>query len=231
MSPNHAKRIKSDICEVCHERPHIPRSPYCQECKSPRNLQASARFKRRHKEDPDSTRRTNLRRRYGIELEDYNRLLTGQGGKCAICSSSDPKSKDGNFHVDHCHETKLVRGLLCFPCNAGIGKFRHDPALRLRAIAYINGGRTMDGQEARKTMPVRISLRPETENELRERAAESGLSLDQYLEQLIEGVLSGANRSPAPASSPAALLSGGPGAVPPGGRRKWDVGRRIANLL
>lgn len=56
-------------------------------------------------------------------------------------------------------------------------------------------------------MPIPITLRPETEKELRKRAAESGLSLNQYLEQLIEGVLSGANGSQAPAPPPAKLPS------------------------
>jgi hypothetical protein len=75
-----------------------------------------------------------LRDKYGITPEDYDRLLEDQGGGCAICG----KPPDGMaLHVDHCHETGRVRGLLCFSCNAGLGQFKHDPDLLEEALVYV----------------------------------------------------------------------------------------------
>jgi hypothetical protein len=76
-----------------------------------------------------------LQRKYGITLEDYDRMLKEQGGVCAICRSDDVgNDRAARWHVDHCHNSNKVRGLLCHRCNMGIGYFKDDPA-RLRAAA------------------------------------------------------------------------------------------------
>jgi hypothetical protein len=80
-----------------------------------------------------SLRRTHLKAKYGITPEDYERRLEAQGGGCAICGRPPG---DTALHVDHCHETGRVRGLLCFSCNAGLGQFRHDPELLGAARTY-----------------------------------------------------------------------------------------------
>lgn len=53
---------------------------------------------------------------------------------CDICGSRDPGSKHGLFRIDHCHETGIVRGVLCNPCNFALG-FMKDKPDRLRAAA------------------------------------------------------------------------------------------------
>jgi hypothetical protein len=79
-----------------------------------------------------------LRKRYGIGLDEYEALLAKQGGCCAICGAEEPKSgRMLRLNVDHCHSTGTVRGLLCTNCNHGIGKFKDDPALMSAAIAYL----------------------------------------------------------------------------------------------
>lgn len=77
-------------------------------------------------------------RRYGITAADYRRLLAEQGGGCAICGNRDSGDGRGNrLHVDHCHSTDIVRGLLCSSCNFGLGKFEDDPARLERAAMYL----------------------------------------------------------------------------------------------
>lgn len=72
---------------------------------------------------------------YGITPEQYDALLASQDNRCAICRSegSGPKG----WHVDHDHVTGTVRGLLCGPCNLGLGHFNDDVDRLRAAIAYI----------------------------------------------------------------------------------------------
>ncbi len=74
------------------------------------------------------TRNYHLERRYGITVEDYDRMLEGQGGLCALCRERPAE------HVDHL--TGRVRGLLCFCCNQGLGSFRDRADVLELAIDY-----------------------------------------------------------------------------------------------
>lgn len=71
------------------------------------------------------------RRRFGLDPEGYETLLRTQKGKCAICR------KKRKLVVDHDHVTGRVRGLLCQPCNMGIGGLDDDVKLLRRAIKYL----------------------------------------------------------------------------------------------
>lgn len=64
-------------------------------------------------------------------------MLDAQGGGCAICGERNPKGKHSGFHVDHCHKTGRVRGILCHGCNVSLGHFKDDPALLRRAAEYV----------------------------------------------------------------------------------------------
>ena len=80
----------------------------------------------------------NLRDHFGITSEDYNRMLIEQNGKCKICGSTTPNSKQFSvFSVDHDHSTGKIRGLLCTSCNRMLG-FAHDNIQTLeKAIRYL----------------------------------------------------------------------------------------------
>ena len=69
--------------------------------------------------------------RYGISTEDFEKMLREQAGKCRICK------RDERLHIDHCHSTGGVRGLLCFNCNAALGLLKEDPELFLAARDYL----------------------------------------------------------------------------------------------
>jgi len=81
-------------------------------------------------------RGSDLRNKYGITLEDYNRIFNEQNGKCAICLLPQSKMKR-RLCVDHDHKRNKVRGLLCYNCNTGIGRFWENIDLFNKAIAYI----------------------------------------------------------------------------------------------
>ena len=82
---------------------------------------------------PEQRREQLLRGKYGIEPADYDAILARQGGRCAICGSEPARL----LHVDHCHRTGKVRGLLCSPCNTGLGHFKDDPERLNRAVVYL----------------------------------------------------------------------------------------------
>ena len=107
---------------------------YCRTCHA-------AYQQRWRKANPDARRKhqqDSVRRRiYNLTPEQYDALLEVQGGRCAICQADQPRGK-GTWHVDHDHACGCVRGLLCSPCNTGIGHLA-DNADRLRQAAiYID---------------------------------------------------------------------------------------------
>jgi len=63
-----------------------------------------------------------LLRRYNITLEEYRQLDDVQCGCCAVCW--EPHDR---LHVDHCHATRKVRGLLCRACNTMLGRIEDSP--------------------------------------------------------------------------------------------------------
>jgi hypothetical protein len=81
-------------------------------------------------------RRAKLKREYGITIAEYDRMFMAQGRRCACCKSDKPNGN--NWHIDHNHETNVVRGILCHTCNVGLGHFR-DSVVRLKdAIDYLS---------------------------------------------------------------------------------------------
>jgi hypothetical protein len=80
---------------------------------------------------------------YGITAEQYDAMLAAQGGGCAICGEQCTSGR--RLAVDHDHACcpgdktcgKCVRGLLCGPCNQGIGKLRDSPRLLIAAASYL----------------------------------------------------------------------------------------------
>lgn len=81
--------------------------------------------------NPEKRKAVALKSRFGLTPEAYRALLTKQEGRCAICRT------EVSLHVDHCHATGVVRGLLCMPCNTAIGALGDDPERIRRAAAYV----------------------------------------------------------------------------------------------
>ena len=90
--------------------------------------------------NPDYGKGQFLKRAYGVTLDWYKAKHAEQNGACAICLQSETAVIHGRtiaLAVDHCHDTKRVRGLLCRACNNAIGALKHDPVLFNRAIDYL----------------------------------------------------------------------------------------------
>ena len=81
-------------------------------------------------------RRYRLKRRYGLTIEEYDTLLHKQRFKCKCCGVHQ-NEEDRSFAVDHDHETKQVRGLLCNKCNRGIGLLGDSLEGLYRAVKYL----------------------------------------------------------------------------------------------
>lgn len=71
----------------------------------------------------DTNRRYRMKRVYGMSVEEYDGMVIAQGNQCAICKKNSPggRTKLGRWHIDHCHESNRVRGLLCLRCNMALG--------------------------------------------------------------------------------------------------------------
>ncbi|MEV4438521.1 endonuclease VII domain-containing protein [Streptomyces sp. NPDC049577] len=89
--------------------------------------------------DPEKYRRWRLKTEFGITAEDYDRWVAMQHGRCAICNGP-PSGRWKRLHVDHCHQSGHVRGLLCQACNRGLGYLNDSPELLRRAARYLMAG-------------------------------------------------------------------------------------------
>ena len=77
--------------------------------------------------------------KYDITQEQYHEMYAEQNGCCKICGIHESRCAK-RLHVDHCHDTGRVRGLLCAKCNTSIGQFEREPDRLLRAYDYLTRG-------------------------------------------------------------------------------------------
>lgn len=139
-------------CPKCGGTLRYTKAASCVSCTHKRN---AARRRKVYAEDPATylakhrayraknpdrvrqwARASAVRRQYGLELVEVEAMRLRQGETCAICYEYLDPSK---MHIDHCHETGKVRGLLCQQCNHGLGNLRDSPELARRASLYLQG--------------------------------------------------------------------------------------------
>lgn len=94
------------------------------------------RLEKWRRNNPEKIYAHRLKNRYGLSLDDLKERLESQSGQCAICGTLDRV-----LNVDHSHTTGFVRGLLCRPCNNGLGDFKDDPNVLQAAIRYLENAR------------------------------------------------------------------------------------------
>jgi hypothetical protein len=112
--------------------------PYCKSCHNK---------KTRKNYSSISMKNYDLKKKYGIDINDYEALFIKQNGCCKICkvhiSDANMKRKR-NFCVDHCHKTNTIRGLLCDRCNRGIGLLKDDYKILFSAYEYLKETQCLD---------------------------------------------------------------------------------------
>ena len=104
--------------------------------------QAAERMRRRRERWPEATKDAWLQQRYRISWAAFQALLKEQHGVCAICHRPETKKRRHSdevrqLAVDHDHATGLIRGLLCFACNSGVGHLGDDPQRLESAARYL----------------------------------------------------------------------------------------------
>ena len=81
----------------------------------------------------EKARWTRVKKEYGLSASDVAKMLCQQNKSCAICEVNI----ESGYHIDHCHSTGKVRGLLCQKCNQAIGLLKENKNLFERASKYI----------------------------------------------------------------------------------------------
>jgi hypothetical protein len=133
-------------------------SGYCKKCK---NARYKLYFRKRRKENPEQIRKVkkrylkkyfkklkgcpelriehnrkiwiaNLRTLYGITQEEFDAKLIGQSGRCEICNQ--PLLRPC---LDHNHDTKINRDILCLNCNGILGMAYESKEVLLSAVRYL----------------------------------------------------------------------------------------------
>ncbi len=173
-----AKKGTPIVCPDCNSESRYFALSRCEPCyykikyerEQARRLEYARRYR---KENPDkvlacnrksyrysATQRRNvrhyaLRTKYGMTEADFDEMLAGQNGKCAICSVTVVVGDERHSHqtacVDHCHATGAVRGILCNRCNKGLGMFEDDLPRFRRVMRYLESDYTNPRFRYRKT--------------------------------------------------------------------------------
>lgn len=137
-NPEKAKEVKKRHW-LRHHAKNIQKSrEKYQKHKTKRQQQARAKYHTRRMEQSH----TRLKRLFGISQQQYDEMALKQNNLCAICNQPETMLDNKQLGVrklavDHCHITKKIRGLLCFNCNIGLGKFKDSIEMLQKAINYL----------------------------------------------------------------------------------------------
>lgn len=92
------------------------------------------------KKNKEKLREKRLLRKFGLSIDEYNRMTLEQNNCCKICNRHAAESNFEKLSVDHNHKTGKVRGLLCNKCNAALGLFMDDATIINSALNYLKVG-------------------------------------------------------------------------------------------
>ena len=122
-------------CSECGLRPRAKQHRRCKQCIAAADKARKYGEKARLKE-----RVTRIASKYKVPRDEAARLACAT--HCAACEKLF--SRLGEAHVDHCHVTGVVRGVLCFNCNAALGHVNDSVSRLLDLVKYINRSQATD---------------------------------------------------------------------------------------
>jgi Recombination endonuclease VII len=82
-----------------------------------------------------SEKKHDLKRHYGLTPETWEAMFERQGRRCAVCGSTDPGRKSGEWCTDHDHNKGRghARAIVCLHCNFIMG-YAKDSIPRLQMV-------------------------------------------------------------------------------------------------
>ena len=134
------KRIRG-YCNNCAAPRYGARkteNPLCRKCDIERR-----NVERQHPNSHIAKREARMKKKYGLEYGEYEKLWEESRGLCKLCgiSLTRPERSKGQVLsaacVDHCHTSGKIRGLICNGCNKGLGLFKDNIDLLQKAINYL----------------------------------------------------------------------------------------------
>jgi hypothetical protein len=144
------------LCGRCKSMPHNPKHKWCKPCQSEyyqdrckvpgyrEKLAVKSSVWRNENRElfRKIVRNNNLKRSFGITIEQYEEMHAAQKGLCKICglpeSTVSRHGKIQRLAVDHCHKTMANRGLLCGKCNHAIERIENIPDWAAKVRAYLD---------------------------------------------------------------------------------------------
>lgn len=156
------EKSSKDFCS--HKTTKNKLSSWCKECR--KKAEQSLPYKERRKEYNKNNREKilnyqkeyyknhkeklsqkekerKLKKYYNISFKEKQERLKNQNNKCALCEENFDFIKKNSIHIDHCHKTNIVRGILCNNCNSGLGRFKDNIELLEKAILYLKKYRSV----------------------------------------------------------------------------------------
>lgn len=131
---------KRPDCRDCQKEYHLAnkehRNAQCRNYNKVNNIVLKEYYKNKYAKNKIKYNNARIKNMYGITLEDYTKMFEEQCGSCAICKRSQNEFKKA-LHIDHCHTTGKVRGLLCHNCNTFIGHAKENISILSNGISYL----------------------------------------------------------------------------------------------
>lgn len=132
--------IKSSAEFYPHRRMKSGLQSHCRQCSRAWHHENKDYVKRKNREwknaNPNYPRDYQRIIKLGILPSQVAEMTLAQGDKCAGCLRPFSETFRG-AHVDHCHATGVIRGLLCVDCNLSIGRLQDSPVILRRLASYI----------------------------------------------------------------------------------------------
>lgn len=133
---SHCRACKSEIARNYRKNNPEKSKEYDRRRGAKYREKSKERRKVYYQENKDKFRDRRFLKKFGITLDEYNKIFEEQNGCCVICEKHQIEFERA-LAVDHNHKTGEVRGLLCTYCNMGIGQLNENIEVLERAIKYL----------------------------------------------------------------------------------------------